>query len=265
LSCFTNRGNYVKWDDQDKWRDRDGVPLAEEYLVAALAFGLQAWFDGRPTVVPDDGNIDALNTAIPKDQWPQAYGGNGIEPPYKTVVIVVFFNWRTGEVYRFVSPTTGARIAVEALHDQWEVIKFVQGANVRPVVTLGERSWTSSKFGRILRPHFEIARWTYVGGDSGPAAALPPPDPPELIEPAPSSAPTSAPEPAPVKEPHPIPAPATKPPSAKRPISVSNYTRSVMSGTASGMTEVKPPTTEELLDDSLDDLPWDSDPQPQKK
>jgi hypothetical protein len=269
LSCFTSRGNYVKWDDQDKWRDRDGVPLNEEYVIANLAFGLQAWFDGRPTLVPDNGNIDDLNAAIPKEQWPKAYGGNGTEPPYKKVVIVVFFLPRTGEVYRFVSPTAGARIAVEALQEQVEVMKLLRGANVRPIVTLGERHWKTKKYGRILRPHFEVVAWTYVGGEPGAAEALPPPDPPRLIGPAteptpPSTATTPAPEPAPkpaqattVKEPqpqpHPIPAPETKPPSAKRPVTVSAYAKANLTGVA-------PVTTEELLNDSLDDMPWDSEP-----
>jgi hypothetical protein len=258
LSCFTSRGNYVKWDDQDKWRDRDGVPLDEQYLVVDIAFGLQAWFDGQPELVPDDGNIDKLNAAIPDEQWPKAYGGNGTEPPYKKVVIVVFFNPRTGEVYRFVSSTAGARIAVEALQEQMEVMKLIRGANVRPIVTLGERRWKTKKYGLILRPHFEVITWTYVGGE-------PPPDTPRLVGPTAESTPPSTPtSPTPAlaaqARPHPTPAPETKSPSAKRPVTLSSYKKAVMTGTAAGLTDVKPPTTEELLDDSLDGMPWDSEP-----
>ena len=54
-----------------------------------------------------------------------------------------------------------------------------------------------------------------------------------------------------------MPAPASKLPSAKTPVKASDYTLAVMG-------EVKPVTTGELLNDSLDDLPWDTDPQQQR-
>jgi hypothetical protein len=276
LNCFTSRGNYAKWDDQDKWRDRDGVPLDEQYLVADHAFGLQAWIDGQPKLVPDNGNIDELNTAIPKEQWPKAYGRNGTEPPYKKVAVVLLINLRIGAVYRFVSPTKGARIAVEALQEQMEVMKLLRGASALPIVTLGERHMKTKEYGPILRPHFEVIAWKYVGGESGEAQALPPPDTPRLVGPTAEaiapSAPTS-PTPAlaapasPVAptvplepQPHPIPAPETKPPSAKKPIPLSAYKQATMTGTAPTMKDVAPVTTEEILDDTLEDLSWDTSP-----
>src|SRR5262249_24469516 len=117
------------------------------------------------------------------------------------------------------------------------------------------------------RPYFDIIGWKAPGdgGQTLPASSTPQLSGPAAAQPTPSALQaSSAPSASPVNDPrpHPIPAPETKSASARRPVTLSTYTKAVMTGTPPipGMTDVKPPTTEELLDDSLEDLPWDSEP-----
>jgi hypothetical protein len=98
----------------------------------------------------------------------------------------------------------------------------------------------SKKFGKVPRPHFEILDWKQIG-DGG--SALPPSPAPQL--PGPTSTPTPE-APAP-EAPKPTPTQKAK---SKKPISLADYTLAAMG-------EVKKPTTEERLNDSLDDLPFD--------
>jgi hypothetical protein len=270
LSDLSARGgNYAKYDDQQKWRDRDGIDLhGRPYLVGSTAKGRQRWIDNRPELILDWANVDDLNAAIPKEEWPKNLDGER-EPPSKRVVVAILIDLATGAVYKFVSPTIGARIAVEALQEQVIVMRALRGSDVLPIVMLEERP-RKTRRGITLRPHFEIVDWKTPGGirdRAFPSAATP-----QLPRPAPMSEPTAptrtpstqtpptqtppAAERAP--KPHPIPAPATKSPIAKQPVKLSNDTLAAMGN-------VKPPTTEEILDDSLDDLPWDSDPQQHNK
>ena len=97
-----------------------------------------------------------------------------------------------------------------------------------------------------MRPHFEIVGWKTPGGD--PAAISPQPTPQIAARRQRATTPTpSTPTPS-------TPTPATTPPAQprqpKQPVNLSEYTKAVMG-------DVKPVTTEEFLNDSLDGLPWD--------
>jgi hypothetical protein len=272
LDPFGNRGEIAKWDARAKWHDRDGVALpTAPYLILALAHGLEAWFDKRPHLVPDEGQKDDLNNAIPREKWPKDFNNNNkVKAPYEKVVVALFVNPRTGTLHRYVSPTWGALKAIALLEDQIAMARLLRGPDVHVVVTLDERPWKTS-YGMSMRPHFEVVGYQHLG-NSGTVEALPPPDAPQLSGPAsatPGPGPAPAQPTAPVQEPrpHPIPEPATKPPSAKRPISVSDYTKTVTTAEANlpGLRSAAPLTTEELLNDSLDDMPWDSAPKTTNK
>jgi hypothetical protein len=262
-NTLKSRGsNYLRWDDDHGWRDRDGVPPKGALIVVRIGECIMRWAEKQQTLIthkplPD---IDELNKAVPTKEWSVGFSGQP-EPPYKAAVFVLAVDPENGATYRYVHHTVGARIAFDDLREATAVMRHLRGEQVYPVVTLGERPM--KKRGGVWgkRPHFEIVDWKSPGGDEG-GQALPAPTTPQLAAPAESSTPPAT-EPV-AKEPrsHPIPAPTTKPPSAKRPVTVSAYTKATLTGTVQvpGMTDVKPPTTEELLNDSLDDMPWDSTP-----
>jgi hypothetical protein len=262
----SNRGSdYFRYDEDHGWRDRDGVPPTGVKVAIKIGECAIGWIDERQQVITQKPvDVDALNAAVPAETWrTNKFTGNK-EPPYKAGIYVLLVDPETGATHRYVHHTVGARIAYEDLKEATAVMRRLRGENVYPAVTLDERPM--KKKGDIWgkRPAFTIVAWKSPGGERG--QPLPAPDTPRLAAPAAvaeTNAATQTPQPAsPLREsrPHPIPAPAIKPPSAKRPISLSGYTKAVMTGAAPGMTDVLPPTTEELLDDSLEELPWDTEP-----
>jgi hypothetical protein len=242
--------NYVRWTDTRGWEDRDGLKPPEVMLVGAIGEAVQTWKDKIPELIsikccPD---ADEWNDLVPIELWPD--GINGKDKPFKHVVIVALADPGSGRLYKFISPTTGAHIAFGELEEAVITMRAFRGARVLPLVRLAERKWKTS-FGERKRPHFEIVEWKTPGGE----AAIPSKPAPQLTAgpAAPSTASTTPPAAtAKTPRPHPMQAPTTKPTSPKTPVKLSEYTLGVM-GTP------KPVTTAEQLNDSLDDLPWDSD------
>jgi hypothetical protein len=245
LGDLTKRvSNFARWNDTQHWRDRDGIAMTGQYLIGVVGEGLRRWKDKVPTLLlekplPDP---DQLNSEIPITEWENGLTGNP-QPPWRRVVLVLLIDPATGALYQFISDTWGARIAFNLLQEAVIVMRSLRGAQVLPLVNLSERPMKTN-FGWSTRPHFEIISWKTPGGDP---AAIPPKPTPQIAAPAPTPTPT------------PPATPATTPPAQprqpKQPVNLSEYTKAVMG-------DVKPVTTEEFLDDSLDALPWD---QPNQK
>jgi hypothetical protein len=225
------RGTYLRWNDSLHWQDRDGSKPPSPLLVGAVDEALQRWANKVPTLLTDKPLPDAddINAQIPTTEWERGIDNQPV-PPWKHVVIVILADPGTGSLYKYVSPTAGAHIAFDLLKEAVITVRSLRGIRVLPLVNLTERPM-KTKFGVKMRPHFQVIDWKAPPGEDGkavPAQAAPP----QLSAPAPSSAPT----------------PKARP---KSPVPLSDYTLAVMGSP-------KPVTTEELLNDSLDDLPWDN-------
>jgi hypothetical protein len=218
-------------------------------LVSGVRESVRRWrtitnADGTKMKRPEDittrplPNPDELNQRIPKEEWERQLDGNN---------------------------TAGAHIAWDALKEAVITMRGLRGEHCFPLVNLTERPMKSAfrPNGMGARLHFDIVGWRTPGEPSvvteqstprltGPAGA------PVATSVANSAASTPTPPTAPAAaraaRPHPMSTPASKPPSAKTPVRLSDYTLAVMG-------EPKPVTTEELLNDSLDDMPWDADPE----
>ena len=250
LGDLTKRvNNFARWNDTQHWRDRDGIALTGQYLVGAVDEGLQHWKDKVPKLLLDKPltDPDLLNSEIPVTEWEKGLTG-GPEPPWHKVVLVLLIDPATGALYKFISHTWGARIAFDLLQEAVIVMRSLRGAQVLPLVNLSERPM-KTKFGTGMRPHFEIIGWKTPGGDP---AAIPPKPTLQIAGPVATSTPTTSTRPA-TPAPSTPTAPPTKPAQPRQPkppVNLSDYTMAVMG-------EVKPVTTEEFLNDSLDGLPWD--------
>jgi hypothetical protein len=221
-----------------RWRTVDGVKKPEDITTKPL---------------PDP---EELNRTTPQSEWERQLDGN-MGAGWKHEVFIYLVNLATGERYSYSNHTAGAHIAWDLLKEAVITMRALRGNKCYPLVNLTERPM-KSKYrpgGMGMRPHFEIIDWKTPGAPSAVSEQLPP----QL--PSPSNAPADSVTPEPAVDPTPLapaPAPAPAPPAAaqpqprktKRPIAVSEYTAAVMGSP-------KPITTAELLNDSLDDLPWD--------
>jgi hypothetical protein len=248
--------NYLRWTEQTHWTDRDGIPPPSPLVVTGIGESVRRWrtvtnADGTKTKRPEDiwtkplRDPEELNRTTPKEEWERQLDGN-VNAGWKHEVFVYLANLATGERYTYSNNTAGAHIAWDALREQVITMRGLRGENCFPLVNLTERPMKSAyrPNGMGVRPHFDIVDWKTRPGDNAVSAQSPAP---QLTGPA--EAPTPAPE-APTKTAPTSPTQPT-PRKAKRPVTVSAYTEAVL-GT------VKPVTTEELLNDSLDDCPWDT-------
>jgi hypothetical protein len=145
-------------------------------------------------------------------------------------------------------------MAYDDLKEAVANMRLIRGCNCYPVVELTERPWPT-RYGLRQKPFLNIIGWKTLGDDRVPVEGpqplqLPPATGTATLEPAPASTPTPPPPP-PMSTP-----PAPKQPrQPKRPVNLSDYTLAMMG-------DIPKPTTEEVLNDSLDDLPWDAKPKP---
>ena len=238
------KGSYLKWNDTQHWLDRDGLVPPSPMLVVGVNEILQRWHDKKPTVITEKPLPDPedLNSAIPVKEWEVGMDGKPSKP-WKHVVVVYLVNLATGDTYTYTAPTVGAHMAYDSLKEAVITMRALRGNNCMPLVNLAERPM-KTQYGMGKRPHFEIVGWKTPGEEG---KAIPAQPATQQL-----TGPVAAPAPAGPSTPtaSPVTSPPTQPRPPKRPVKLSEYTTAVMG-------DVKPLTSEEVLNDSLDDLPWD--------
>jgi len=242
------RGSYLKWNDTQGWLDRDGLVPLSPLLVVAVDEIVRRWKEGVAKDIVDKPLPDPeeLNAAIPVSEWELRDGKP--QPPWKHTVVVYLVNLETGETYTYAHDTVGAHIAFDLLKEAVITMRAIRGTKCMPLVHPTERPM-KLKFGMGKRPHFKIDGWKTLGED---AAAIPAhqPELPQLPRPAEAEMPVPT-EPAapaaPTAKANPI-SSGPQPHKAKRKAQVN-----VASETLSAMSDVKPVTSAEILDD---ELPW---------
>jgi hypothetical protein len=139
-----------------KWStDADRPPLDSRFLEPD-----EPW--------PD---VKALNNAAPRSEWRDSFGT--MVGPWECSWVIYLLNPLTGDKFTYVTGTTGGHMAVGDLSDKIKVMRRLRGMRVYPVVTLSD-TFMPTKFGGRQRPHFKIARWICLDGDT----ALPAPEEP---------------------------------------------------------------------------------------
>ena len=230
------RGTLLRWSDSQHWTDRDGLKAPTPLLVVGVNDALQRWIDNKPQVIFDKPlpNEDDLNAAIPISEWELGVDGQR-RKPWAHVVVVYAIDPAAGGFYTYVSATTGAHIAFDALKEAVMSMRMLRGGKVLPLVALGERPM-KTKFGVKTRPHFEVVDWKT-------SAALPAAPQQEPLQAAlPAAEPGPKLELKPVESSVKAAAPAAEP--AKRSWKLAGETLSAMGG-------VKPVTAAESLDDHI--------------
>ncbi|TWB63046.1 hypothetical protein [Bradyrhizobium sacchari] len=245
------RGAYIKWNDKQGWVDRDGVTAPSPLLVVGVKEILRRWKNNEAEDIVEQPlpDADELNANIPAQDWEVGVDGKP-RPPWAHTVVVYLVNLSTGETYTYTSATTGAHIAFDALKEAVITMRALRGSRCMPLVHLTDAPM-KMKYGRHgKRPKFEIIDWRVPGGGGNPVPAVPPT--PQLSGPSEaekaanaatasisSGISTGAAQPALLQlqaTPH-----QAKP---KPPIDVSTET-------LAAMTDVKPVTTAEMLNDKI--------------
>jgi hypothetical protein len=232
------RGSYLKWNDSEGWQDRDGLTPPSPVLVVGIDEIVRRWKDKQPENIVDKPlpNVETLNGAIPITEWERGIDGKA-RPPWAHTIVVYLVNPMTGETYTYSAATTGAHIAWNQLREAVVTMRMLRGTRVIPVINLAERPM-KTKFGMKMRPHFEIVGWKTPGEDTSATQTTPTP---QISGPTVAPPPTSTPAGSATTSP-------AQPRKPKQPVNLSDYTLAAMG-------DVKPATSEELFNDTLDALP----------
>jgi hypothetical protein len=172
------RGAQLKFGDK-VWATKDGTPLHEndQFLVVGTRHDVQRFIDGLPEVISERPlpDVDELNAAVPKEEWPIGKFSGQPEAPWKHVFSVYLVRVSDGTLLTCINSTSGQRIAYSRLNERIKTMSLLRGVSVLPLVKL---SWTmmSSAFGPRPRPDFTIVEWRQIGGDQ---AQIEPPKPAE--------------------------------------------------------------------------------------
>jgi hypothetical protein len=223
--------SYLRWTAAEDWTDRDGITPPSPLLVVAVDEILKMWKDNVPTIISEKPlpDPDELNAAIDPTQWETGKDGTP-RPPWAHNVCVLLVNVATGESYTYQNSTVGAHIAYDHLKEQVIIMRSLRGEKVMPIVNLTKRPMRT-KFGMTTRPHFEIIGWQSPGG--GGDKALPDQSAPQLSGPVAAAAPAAE----------------------KKTASASSPMQPVKSSGKPAINlnagNVKPVTTEELLNDKI--------------
>jgi hypothetical protein len=150
--------------------------------VVDTGVALQRWVDKLPEVITERPlpNVDALNDAIPKEQWPIGRFSGAAEPPWKPVWFAYLVRPTDATTLTFVNSTAGSRVAVQRLRERIKTMSALRGVPVRPIVKLGWAEMPSS-FGPRPRPDFVVEDWRSFGGEQ--PAQLAPPTPEQIGKP----------------------------------------------------------------------------------
>jgi hypothetical protein len=160
------KGTIVKCND-GVWSDRDGQPLPETLIAMATTKALQLWKGQKPvqTIKLADGplpDVDALNAAIPKEEWEP---GLDKQPraPWTKQYVCYLVDPGDGSTYTYLNSTTGCRICIQHLEDRIKMMRALRGANVVPVVRLDKKPM-KTEWGSKFRPELTVDGWVSLGG-----------------------------------------------------------------------------------------------------
>jgi hypothetical protein len=157
------KGSLAKWSAEEGWHDRDGVDLPSPMIVIGTQHVVQRFKDKKlvNTILPPLPDLDELNNAVPRDEWELDLNGKP-RPPYALFHVAYLLNPIDASLYTCINASVGTGIAVDRLESRMKLMRHLRGANVNPVVTLGEAPM-KTRFGMKTRPEFVIKDWRSFG------------------------------------------------------------------------------------------------------
>jgi len=178
------QGTLLKFSNGGAWVTRDDDEIGSDVKLIAVDVQrvAQKWHDGQPieTRILEPGekfpDLDALNADVPQSEWVVGPTGDK-RGPWQAQHILYLLDPMTMDKFTFPTGTVGGRIAISELRDKLVWMRKTRGDNIFAVVTLADKHM-NTRFGGRQRPHFNIVKWTRLGGDGGEEiAALPSPAP----------------------------------------------------------------------------------------
>jgi hypothetical protein len=150
-----------------KIRD-DEVPLGTQYVVHANQL-TYCWIKFRDKqVVEPRLHGKAAEKWVPpereelddndKSKWEIGLDGEP-KDPWVFQHLLPFENLETGEVLIFATSSNGGQIATEELVREYARRLKRKGSRALPIVKLASTTFTSKKYGEVLRPDFVVDGW----------------------------------------------------------------------------------------------------------
>jgi hypothetical protein len=192
-------------------RESEKIGPEREFITFGLIKAVQKFVNKQlvDTIIvaphADFPDIEAMNEAVPKDEWGIGLNGQP-QGPFTHMLILKFLDAKTFDRYAFVTNSQGGGVAVGDLTDKCKIARRINGPNVTAVVTCHSTRWPTKFNPHGKRPDFRVERWMPLDRDRQLAK---PTESPKSITP-PAMEPSTATAEAEVSPPM-APAPATNP------------------------------------------------------
>ena len=169
------KGTRLKFVDK-LWTAADGTPLHEndQHLAAGTGHAFQRWVNGLPEVITEKPlpDLDALNAAIPRAEWPIGKFSGQPEAPWKHVWYVYLVRMGDGALFTSINSTSGQKVAYIRLKERINTMSVLRGVPVLPIVKL-RWAMMPSAYGPRPRPDFAIDEFRNFGSDQPAQIASP--------------------------------------------------------------------------------------------
>ena len=99
-----------------------------------------------------------------EDKWPEGIDGKPADP-WLFQYLLPFETISSGEVIVFVTASFGGRRAVADLCSAYAKRARKNGNCGQPIVRLAKTEMPTKKFGRVLRPQFDVVGWDEMAND----------------------------------------------------------------------------------------------------
>jgi hypothetical protein len=145
----------------------DEVPLGTQYVVHAnqLTF---CWIKFVDKKVVERRHGKAAEKWVPAERedlddtdqskWEIGLDGKP-KDPWCFQHLLPFENFETGEVLIFATSSAGGQIATEKLVREYARRLKRKKSRALPIAKIAVATFTSKKYGEVLRPHFEVDGW----------------------------------------------------------------------------------------------------------
>ena len=198
---FLPEGVQIKYTLTERWETKPGADITGKVVLHLDTLRTQVRWgkNGNPVGPPhilgpgeQYQDTEALNEAIPKEEWVPGFDGK-MRGPLQNQNVVVFGDLATMERYVWPSPVTtiGSAICVRELTEKVQRMRQFRGGRVFAKIGFTKCIFPT-RYGERQRPHLQILGWVEPTDDG-----LMQIDPRLLAEPQPALAPKMQPDPAP--------------------------------------------------------------------
>jgi hypothetical protein len=168
------QGTKLKFSNSAAWLDDNDDVIAKDrqFIGSKIIKVVQMWLLDPKTqklkpaetrILPPDQlfpDIDHMNAEAPPEQWREHFGTK--KGPWEKSLVLYLLDPKNMRGFTYVASSFGGMRAVSDLKADTQRARLLHGANVYPLLTLGD-VFMPTQFGGRQRPCFNVVKFIPIG------------------------------------------------------------------------------------------------------